>query len=94
MIRFAVSVPEKFCWPVFELVFDAPRHKVLVAGKEVHAPDRAVGEVLFDVGEAGHGLALSKVLATSELRISEHSDAVAQRASELAGRVELDELVV
>src|SRR6202022_1517696 len=57
-------------------------------------PYRVVGEVLFDVREAGHGLALDQRLAGTEPREAENGDAVTQRAGDLPGFIELDEFLL
>jgi RHS repeat-associated protein len=75
-------------------VFDAPWHDVLVARQHFHLPDRVVGEVFLDVGEAREGLSLRERLTIRECRVTKNRDAVTQRDRELPRFVELDELLV
>ena len=57
---------------LLQLVLNAPGHKMLVSWECAHAPHRVVREVFLDIGEAGHGLALSdghKSGSPSEIRL-------------------------
>jgi hypothetical protein len=65
-----------------------------VSLEQVHAPHGVVGEVLLNVGKTGHGLALREVFPVRQLRVPQDRRSMAQRAGDLACRVELDELPV
>ena len=58
---------------------------MLVARQQAVAPDRVVGEILFDIGKAGDGSALGDAFAAARLRIGQDGTAVAQRGGHFAG---------
>src|SRR5689334_11759220 len=77
-----------------DLVLDAPGHDVRALWECARFPGHAVGGVLLDVREAGHGLARHQWVAVGEPGVGEDRGAVAERGGDLAGLVELDELAV
>jgi len=50
-------------------------------------PDRLVGEVFLDVGEAGDGAALHQRVTVRQRGVAEHGDAVAQRGGDLDWKI-------
>jgi hypothetical protein len=65
-----------------------------VTGEQVHRPNRFVGEILLDIGEASDGLARDEVAFVGELDVTQQRHAVAHGASNLAGLVEGRELLL